>query len=117
MREREIIVRYPGIRGNLRILTSSCPEEEGRIYIEGDPEGLRSLAALLEQLAGVDQQTLPSLPESGAAEHVHLERRKWLTPQSAREVVVGRLDDKAGCLDVTFRPRKARPHGIIEHHW
>jgi hypothetical protein len=117
MRAQSLVIRYPGIRGQLRVATSSEPGEAGRIYIEGDAAGLRSLASLLTQLADLDQRTLPSLPDSGAAEHIHLDRAAWLTPQSAIEVVIGRLDDKHGSFDETFTPRSAPPMGDIEHRW
>ena len=67
-------ITYPGIRGHLHVAVSSDPDEDGRIYLEGDPTGLRSLAALLLRLAEVDQAALESLPERGASEHVHLGR-------------------------------------------
>jgi hypothetical protein len=110
-------ITYPGIRGQLRVVASTDPDERGRIYIEGDPAGLKSLAALLIKLADVDQTELSSLQDHGASEHVHLQRSRWLTPQSDPELVVGRLDDKRGAFDETFTPRAVPPEGDLTHTW
>jgi len=96
---------------------SHAPDEDRRVYVEGDAAGLRSLAALLIQLADLDQSSLASLPGRGASEHVHLDRERWLTPQSVPELVVGRLEDKLGGFDVTFTPRATAAEGDIVHRW
>ena len=101
----------------MRVTVSKHSDESGRIYVEGDPIGLRSLAALIKRLADVDQKSLPTLPDTGASEHIHLKRATWLTPQSAIEVVVSRLDDKHGSFDETFVPRRSPPKGDITHLW
>lgn len=87
------------ITGNLDIFTGQNEEEvDGKvikwfdILIHGDPEGLRSLAALLLQLADKDQNDILDLPE-GAREHVHLRPRLELST-SSDNVIVGRLDAK-----------------------
>jgi len=89
---------YP-ITGNLDIFTGQNEEEvDGKvikwfdILIHGDPKGLRSLAALLLQLADKDQNDVVDLPE-GAREHVHLRPRLELSA-SSDNVIVGRLDAK-----------------------
>jgi hypothetical protein len=117
MSKRSFAIKYPGIRGQLRVTVSKHPDEGGRIYIEGDPTGLRSLASLIKQLADVDLGSLSALPDTGASEHIHLKRAAWLTPQSAIEVVVGRLDQKHGSFDETFVPRRSLPKGDITHFW
>lgn len=117
MSKQLVTVTYPGIRGQLRITSSTRSGSECRIYIEGDPAGLRSLAALFTKLADVDQTSLPALPNRGASEHVHLERSKYLTPQSVPHVVIGRLDDKTGAYDETFVPRDSEVLGDITHVW
>jgi hypothetical protein len=111
------LITYPGIRGSLRIVATGPNDESERIYIEGDVAGLRSLAALITKLAEVDQATLNSLPSKGASEHIHVKRARWLTPDSAPEVVISRLDDKNGEFDETFVPRRTPPRGDIIHRW
>jgi hypothetical protein len=87
------------ITGHLDIFVGENEEDvEGKvekwfeILIHGDPEGLRSLAALLIKLADLDQDNMADLPE-GAREHFHLRPRLELSA-SSDEVVVGRLDAK-----------------------
>lgn len=54
----------PSPRGNGVVEIS---RSDDRIFIGGDPEGLRSLAGLLMWLADVDQDQLPTIPmEKGA---------------------------------------------------
>lgn len=67
-------------------------EDWNEILIHGDPEGLRSLAKALLQLADVDQETMDELP-AGAREHIHLRPNLELAG-SSEQVVVGRLDAK-----------------------
>lgn len=110
-------IKYPGIRGQLRVLVSQEPGKEQRVYLEGDPDGLRTLGALLLTLAELDQRALHSLPETGASEHVHLRRSDWLTSQSTDEVVIGRLDDKKGGFDETFEARRQPSNPEIVHEW
>lgn len=87
------------ITGNLDIFVAENEEiEDGEIVkwqevlIHGDPEGLRSLAALLLKLADTNQDNLTSLP-SGAREHIHL-RPKFDLSNSSDNVIIGRLDAK-----------------------
>lgn len=87
------------IVGNLDIFIIENEDEfEGKIekwqevLIHGDPEGLRSLAALLIALADKNQNDDASLPD-GAREHVHL-RPKLDLSSSSEPVIVGRLDAK-----------------------
>ena len=54
------------IKGNLEI-----SKRRSGIFIGGDPDGLRSLAKLLDWLANVNQESHASMPD-GEREHVHL---------------------------------------------
>lgn len=67
-------------------------EKWKEVLIHGDPEGLRSLAALLIKLADLDQNSIADLPV-GAREHVHLRPRFDLS-DSSELVIIGRLDAK-----------------------
>lgn len=85
--------------GHLDIIVTANDEElDGvklqwkEVLIHGDPEGLKSPASLLIELANVDQENLEALP-TGARFHVHL-RPKFELSKSSDEVVVGRLDAK-----------------------
>lgn len=62
------------------------------VLIHGDPEGLRSLAAVLIKLANTNQADIAGLPD-GAREHVHLIPKLDLS-NSSENVIVGRLDAK-----------------------
>jgi hypothetical protein len=85
--------------GNLDIFIIQNEEEHDgevkgwqEILIHGDPEGLRSFAALLIKLADTNQNDDVSLP-IGAREHIHLRPRIELSNSSV-PVIVGRLDAK-----------------------
>ncbi len=67
-------------------------EEWDEILIHGDPEGLKSLAKLLMEIADLNQDMVEerNLPV-GAREHYHLRPNIELS-QSSVEVIVGRLD-------------------------
>ncbi|WP_266366931.1 Imm32 family immunity protein [Tellurirhabdus rosea] len=87
------------IKGHLdMIVVHNEDENKGEItkwqeiLIHGDPEGLKSLANLLIQLADLNQDTINDLP-IGAREHVHLRPNLELS-KSSIEVIVGRLDAK-----------------------
>ena len=87
------------INGQLDIIVTKNEDEfEGtkeywdEVLIHGDPEGLRSLAELLLQLANLNQDDNLSLP-LGAREHLHL-RPKFELSKSSVPVIVGRLDAK-----------------------
>lgn len=89
----------PAIKGNLDIFIAqnedNCDGEIVKwrdILIHGDPEGLRSLAALLIELADTNQSTVNGLPD-GARHHIHL-RPKYDLSNSSENVIVGRLDAK-----------------------
>jgi hypothetical protein len=64
------------------------------VSIHGDPEGLRSFAKLLIEIANLDQEKVDNkeLPV-GAREHYHLRPELELS-KSSDEVIVGRLDAK-----------------------
>ena len=87
------------ITGHLDILVTQNEDELNgnkecwnEVLIHGDPEGLRSLAALLLKLADLDQGNITSLP-IGARAHEHL-RPKFELSNSSEAVIVGRLDAK-----------------------
>lgn len=54
------------------------------VLIHGDPEGLRSLAKLLLDLADTDQDNIDNLP-IGAREHIHLYPDFELSGSSCRK--------------------------------
>lgn len=68
--------------------------EKGEVFIHGNPEGLRSFAKFLNDLAELDQEKLDDnyLPV-GAREHHHLNPGLDLSQSSSR-TIVGRLDAK-----------------------
>ncbi len=89
------------IKGHLDIITYVVEDDfEGElskwneISIHGDPEGLRSLANLLIELADLNQEQLEDkqLPV-GAREHYHL-RPGFELSLSSDQVTVGRMDAK-----------------------
>lgn len=93
------------------IIIQNEDEDDGEIkkwqeiLIHGDPEGLRSLAALLLKLADLDQNNAPGLP-IGAREHFHLRPGLELS-NSSEAVIIGRLDAKGtGDFYNMFVPRK-----------
>jgi hypothetical protein len=106
---------YPGIKGNLSA-TFEADEGKTTVYLEGDPEGLRSLAKVLTRLARVNQSKLPTLPDKYASEHVHLSRNVHLAATSV-DLCVGRLDEKSGKFDPTFKKRRRPRTGNIVHNW
>jgi hypothetical protein len=94
-------IRGFDIEGHLDIFVSHQEDEfEGKIskweqiLIHGDPEGLRSLAKLLIDIADLNQEEVDNkdLP-IGAREHYYLRPRLELA-NSSDEVIVGRLDAK-----------------------
>ena len=93
------------IEGELDIFVSSNEDEDededdgkiskwNEILIHGNPEGLKSLAKLLIEIAELDQDEVEDkyLP-IGAREHFHLTPNIELSKSSDR-VIVGRLDAK-----------------------
>lgn len=80
-------MRFPKLSGNITIT-----DEEGRIVIAGDPEGLRSLGALLSWLADQDLDTWPHL-KKGQQAHLHIYPRIDISDAS-REVELMRIDTR-----------------------
>jgi len=89
------------IDGHLDIFISTNEEENNgelirwdEILIHGNPEGLKSLAKLLIEIAELNQEDVDDkyLPV-GAREHFHLRPNVELS-RSSCEVIVGRLDAK-----------------------
>ena len=83
------------IEGDLDIfIYQNDDENESKIMIHGNPEGLRFFAKLLLDIADLNQEEVPEeyLP-IGAREHYHL-RPKIELSKGSSEVIVGRLDAK-----------------------
>jgi hypothetical protein len=87
------------ITGHLDIFVADNEDEfEGEIekwqniLIHGNPEGLRSFAKILMQIADLNQDSITDLP-IGAREHIHL-RPDFELSRSSLEVIVGRIDAK-----------------------
>ena len=80
-------MRFPKVAGSI-----SIRDEEGKIVIAGDSEGLRSLGRLLTWLGDADQETWPHLPAGGRA-HLHIYPRHDISSDSS-EVELMRLDVK-----------------------
>jgi hypothetical protein len=97
--------------GNLDIFIGQHEDEiDGEIIkwqdvlIHGDPQGLKSLAALLMKIADTSQDDMADLP-IGAREHVHL-RPKYDLSNSSEPVIIGRLDAKgSGAFYDRYIPR------------
>jgi len=82
-------------------------ERWDEILIHGDPEGLRSLAALLIRIADLDQEKVDvrDLPP-GAREHYQLQPGIHLA-QSSDPVIIGRLDARGtGAYYERFIPKQ-----------
>jgi hypothetical protein len=102
----------PVITGNLDIFVVQNEEEfDGEIIkwqdilIHGDPEGLKSFAAILIKLADINQNDIVDLP-IGAREHIHLRPRFELS-NSSEQVIIGRLDAKgSGAFYDKYIPAK-----------
>lgn len=109
-RQSRRLLPIPPLRGNLHIQAGSESEDTPVVVILGDPEGLRSLAAVLCALADIHQETLADLPATDAYEHLHLNPGSHLGEKSAR-LVISRLDDQNGLLPEYYgkRLRKSRP--------
>ena len=87
------------IQGVLDIFVSQREDEVeiakwNEVLIHGDPEGLRSFAKLLNEIADLNQEKINDkyLPV-GAREHYHL-RPGFELSNSSTEVIVGRIDAK-----------------------
>ena len=80
-------MRFPRLTGAI-----SITEDNEKIIIAGDPEGLRSLGRLLNWLGDADQEQWPYLPAGGHA-HVHIYPKEDLC-EGSREVELMRLDAK-----------------------
>lgn len=82
-------MRFPNLAGKITIT-----DEEGKVVIAGDPEGLRSLAGLLNWLADADLEQWPHIPVGGHA-HIHIYPKLDISEDS-REVELKRFDAKGG---------------------
>lgn len=99
------------IKGNLEISKSRAV-----VFIGGDPDGLRSLAKILNWLAEIDQDSHPTMPD-GEREHTHLysdpARYKHLTAYSVPTELC-RLDAKGtGEFPKRYR-KKTRRENLTE---
>lgn len=102
------------IEGDLDIFVSYNDDEldgettkYNEIFIHGNPQGLRSLAKLLIEMAELNQEAVDNkyLP-NGAREHYELRPNKELSA-SSDAVIVGRLDAKGtGDYYKRFVPKK-----------
>lgn len=114
-------MKYKHIKGNeiegeLDIFVAHNEDEDDGVFkkwdeilIHGNPEGLKSLAKLLLEIAELDQEEVEDeyLP-NGAREHYHLTPDKELS-KSSNPVIVGRLDAKGtGDFYERFVPKKKR---------
>ena len=103
------------IKGELDIFVSHNEEEiDGviekwdEVLIHGNPEGLKSLAKLLIEIAELNQEEIEDkyLP-NGAREHYHLTPNIELS-KSSNTVIIGRLDAKGtGEFYERFIPKKS----------
>lgn len=112
-RMQQRVLEFPSQRGNLWIFHSEVPE--GRyVSIYGDPEGLRSFAALLIAEADVDQSQLPERSLSlGGRHHLHILAGVHIHPRSM-DAVIGRLDAaKSGEFPDWLRNTRIRKGGSI----
>ena len=80
-------MRFPKLTGRV-----SIKDEDGKIVIAGDPEGLRSVGRLLAWLGDADLEQWPYLLPGGHA-HIHLYPGEDMGGDS-REVELMRLDAK-----------------------
>ena len=102
------------IKGVLDIVVSHNEEEDegeitkwDEIFIHGNPEGLKSLAKLLIEIAELNQEKVPDkyLP-IGEREHYHLDPGFELSNSSNR-VIVGRIDAKGtGAFYESYIPKE-----------
>jgi glyoxylase-like metal-dependent hydrolase (beta-lactamase superfamily II) len=90
-------MRFPKLTGSI-----SIREEEGKIVIAGDSDGLRSLGRLLTWLGDADQESWPYLPAGGRA-HLHIYPRHDISANS-REVELMRLDVKGEGKPPALKP-------------
>jgi hypothetical protein len=111
-------MKYKRTRGNeitgvLDIFIAHNEDEDdgavvkwGEVLIHGNPEGLRSLAKLLLQIADLNQEEVADdyLP-IGAREHYHLRAGIELSA-SSDDVIVGRIDAKgSGAFYARYIPK------------
>jgi hypothetical protein len=82
-------MRFPKLSGNIQIT-----DKAEKIVISGDPEGLRSLSALLTWFADQELDTWPYLKE-GQHAHLHVYPHYDIS-ETSREVELMRMDLKAG---------------------
>ena len=89
------------IKGHLDIFISHNEDENDgeiikwdEVLIHGNPEGLKSFAKLLIEIAELNQEKVEDkFLRNGAREHYHLRPEIELS-KSSIEVIVGRLDAK-----------------------
>lgn len=83
------------IEGQLDIFSYQNEDgKRGTVLIHGDPEGLKSLAKLLIDIAELNQEEVNDVDlPIGAREHYHLRPGIELS-NSSSEAIVGRLDAK-----------------------
>lgn len=82
------------IVGELEVSVYTDHEQKSIVSVYGDPEGLRSLAAVLSTLADLNQQRVPlcNLPV-GEGFHLSLASQRGLS-DSSLQIDLGRLDSR-----------------------
>lgn len=118
---KEIRMKYKHIKGDeiegkLDIFISHNEDENNgvitkwaEVLIHGNPEGLKSLAKLLIEIAELNQEEVEDkyLP-NGAREHCHLTPNIELS-KSSNNVIIGRLDAKGtGEFYDRFIPKESK---------
>lgn len=99
------MAKYPLIPSEIRGTLEISHGVDG-VLIAGDPQGLRSLARLLDFLAGMDPNQHPTMPD-GEREHTHLYAGTQLSPFSVTTELC-RLDAK-GTGEFPKRYAKQKP--------
>ena len=79
------------IEGNLQIRTIN-EDDQIKIMIYGDPEGMESFGNVLINLARTDQNKYKNMPD-GERDHTHIYPGHQLSLDSS-ETIIGRLDAK-----------------------
>jgi hypothetical protein len=100
----------PPLSGVLHV-TSNAEGDE--VVLSGDPQGLRSLARVLEALADVDQSKLAMPPN--AKEHIHLGPESHLDSASSW-LVVSRADFASGEIDDSVATRITRRSRAVREY-
>jgi hypothetical protein len=100
------MTKYPRCPSQIRGILEISKNRDG-VFIGGNPDGLRSLARILNWLAEIDQESHPTMPD-GEREHTHLYRGTHLSEFSVLTELC-RLDAKGtGDLPEIYKKLKKR---------